>query len=440
MTPLLLASTLNPVNSTMIATALVSIGRDLRVDATDTAWLVAILYLSASIAQPAMGRLADRYGPLWVGIAGLVITGLAGLGGALAPDFGWLLVSRLALGIGSSASYPVALTMIRYHEYRTGIPAPPGVLGAMAICGQATAAIGPTLGGLLVGVFDWRAVFAVNVPWTLLAIVLALRWLPRDRPEGVPPPARGGIDLIGMGIFAVGMTSLLLFLMRLRPDPPYALLAVAVVGFTVFCLWEMRRAAPFIDVRMIAGNPALLATYVRFAGTFISVYVILYGLTQWVEEVRGLSPAETGLILLPMSIVAVAAAAIGSRRKRMRIPLLTGLVALPIGSLGLLLLDAASPVALLVLVAGVFGVTNGLNSIGNQAALYKLVPTTHVGSASGLLRTFQYVGAIASSSLIGLAYGDRATTPGLHVLALALVALGVFLFTMTLLDRRLRDL
>lgn len=440
MTPLLLAAMLNPINSTMIATALVSIGDDLRVDATDTAWLVAILYLSASVAQPAMGRLADKYGPLWVGISGLIVTCLAGVGGALAPSFGWLLVSRLALGIGSSAAYPVALTMIRYNEYRTGVPAPPGVLGAMAIGGQATAAIGPTLGGLLIALFDWRAVFAVNVPWTIIAIVLALRWLPRDRPEGVPAAARGGIDLAGMGIFAAALTALLLFLMRLRPDPPYLLLAGAIVGFTVFVLWERRRAAPFIDVRMIWGNPALLATYVRFAGTFISVYVILYGLTQWVEEIRGLTPAGAGLVLLPMSIIAMTAAAAGSRRKRLRLPLLIGLAALPIGAAGLLFLGPGTPIAVLVLVAAVFGVTNGLNSIGNQAALYKLVPTTHVGSASGLLRTFQYVGAIASSSLIGLAYGDSATTSGLHVLAIALIALGLALFTMTLLDRRLRDL
>src|ERR671915_1621258 len=91
MSPLLIGTLLNPINAAMIATALVPIGRDLRVGPGSTAWLIASLYLAAAIGQPLMGRIAELYGPRKVSSAGLVLVAIAGFGGALAPGLGWLI-------------------------------------------------------------------------------------------------------------------------------------------------------------------------------------------------------------------------------------------------------------------------------------------------------------------------------------------------------------
>src|SRR5919205_848338 len=95
MSPLLIGTLLNPINSAMIATALVPIGRDLRVGPGSTAWLVACLYLAAAVGQPAMGRVAELYGPRKVNAAGFVLVLVSGIGGALAPNLGWLIIVRV---------------------------------------------------------------------------------------------------------------------------------------------------------------------------------------------------------------------------------------------------------------------------------------------------------------------------------------------------------
>ena len=148
--PLLLGTLLNPVNSAMIATALVPIGRDLRAGPASTAWLVAGLYLAAAVGQPTMGRVADMYGPRKVAVTGLVLVLAAGLAGTLAPGLGALVFARVLLGLGTSAAYPVAMTMIRARAEAARIITPGTVLGLVAITGQVSATVGPALGGLLV--------------------------------------------------------------------------------------------------------------------------------------------------------------------------------------------------------------------------------------------------------------------------------------------------
>src|SRR5919197_3955196 len=210
MSPLLIGTLLNPINSAMIATALVPIGRDLRVGPSSTAWLIASLYLAAGVGQPAMGRVAELYGPRKVTAAGFVLVLISGFGGALAPNLGWLIVVRGLLGVGTSAAYPAAITMIRARADAAGISTPGSVLGVISITSQVSAVIGPALGGLLVGLIGWRSIFLVNVPLGLVGLALGQLWLPSDRgwaggrPSGDRPGGdrRGlGIDVVGIGLF-----------------------------------------------------------------------------------------------------------------------------------------------------------------------------------------------------------------------------------------------
>lgn len=443
MSPLLIGTLLNPINSAMIATALVPIGRDLHVGPSSTAWLVASLYLAAGIGQPTMGRIAELYGPRRVSFAGLVLVLAAGIVGAVAPGLGWLVVSRVLLGIGTSAAYPAAITMIRTRADRAGISMPGSVLGLISITSQVSAVIGPALGGLLVGLIGWRSIFLVNVPLAVAGLALGLLWLPRDRDRprthreayGADGP---GIDVVGIVLFGAAMTALLLFLMRLRPHPPYVLLGAAVVLTAALVGWELRRAEPFLDVGMLVRDRGLTRTYIRFGLHWVVVYSVLYGVSQWLEEGRGLSPEATGMVTLPMAVVAAASAAIVSARSLVRGPMLVGTVAMIAGTLALITFHAATPVVVLVAVVLVLGLPQGLGSVTNQAALYLQSPAERMGSASGLLRTSQYLGAIVQSSLVGFVFGDRADDPGLHRLALILGGLGAVLFVITVSDRAVR--
>ncbi|WP_260635138.1 MFS transporter [Streptomyces angustmyceticus] len=439
MAPLLLGSLLNPINSTMIATALVAIGRDFRVGAADTAWLISAMYLASAVGQPALGRLADRIGPRWVFTAGALTVCAAGVIGALAPTFALLIVSRVVLGVGTAAAYPAAMAVLRAESRRTGRPTPRRVLGRLSLAALASAAVGPTLGGLLAATAGWRAVFAVNVPLALLALAGALAWLPADpkdaRPRRAGSPA--SLDPLGIALFAGALTCAMVFLLRLA-DPQWPLLAPAGVLAGVLVWWQLRHPAPFIDLRMLAGNGPLVRTYLRQGLTYLVIYCVLYGFSQWLEQAYGASSFQAGLIMLPMSLAAAVCSLVGARTKGIRAPLALAAACLALGSGVFLLLHGTGPLVALLCAGALFGIPQGLASTGNQAAVYAQAPADGVGAAAGLQRTAQYLGAITASGLIGLLYGQRAGDAGLHQIALIGGALGLLLLLLTLADRGLR--
>ncbi|MCC2275887.1 MFS transporter [Streptomyces sp. ET3-23] len=435
--PVAIGSMLNPVNSTMISTALVPIGRDLGVGAAGTAWLVSGLYAASAVAQPAMGRIADHLGPRRVYAAGLVLVGLAGLAGLGASSLGMLVAVRVLIGIGTSAAYPAAMAMIRAQSARLDREPPGGVLGALTVAGLVSAVVGPALGGLLIGLAGWRSIFGVNVPLAAAGLLLTLLWLPADEPRTAPrEPVWQALDPLGVLLFTGVTVSAMLFLMHLRhPDWPLLALALAMAG--ALTAWELRARKPFLDLRMLAVNRPLLRTYARSGAAFLVIYCILYGYTQWLEEVPGYSATVTGLVMLPMSATAALCSWFGARGRRVRGPLVTGTAAMTVAAAALVLVGPGTPVLLLAAVGVVFGLPNGLNAVGNQTALYAQAPEGRMGTAAGFLRTAQYTGAVVSAALIGLLYGDRAGTHGLHTIALVLTGLGVVLLAATLADRSL---
>lgn len=443
MAPLLIGSVLNPVNSTMIATGLVAIGHDFGVGAARTAWLVASLYLASAVAQPAMGRLADLLGPRRIFLWGLLLVCAAGLVGALAPAFGWLIASRVLLGIGTSAAYPAAMALLRAQSFATGRETPRPVLGRLSLAALGSAAVGPVLGGVLTATAGWRAIFAVNVPLSLIGLALALLWLPRTRMatgDGNDSGARtagAAFDPLGVTLFTATLTTLMIFLMDLE-RPQWALLPVVLVLATVLAWWQLRRPRPFIDLRMIGRNRSLALTYLRHGTAYLVIYMVMYGYAQWLEEGHGYSASHAGLIMLPMSGAAAVCSLLGARTKGIYAPLVLAAALLAAGSGVLLLADESTPLVALLLVAVVFGLPQGLSSTGNQAAVYTQAPPKSVGAAAGLQRTSQYLGAITAAGLIGLFYGQRATAAGLHGIAMVAAALSLAVLLLTATDQALR--
>ncbi|MBP8538349.1 MFS transporter [Streptomyces sp. MK37H] len=445
MAPLLIGSVLNPVNSTMIATGLVAIGHEFGVGAAQTAWLVASLYLASAVVQPAMGRLADLLGPRRVFLSGLLVVCAAGLVGALAPAFGWLIASRVLLGIGTSAAYPAAMALLRAQSFATGRETPRPVLGRLSLASLGSAAVGPVLGGVLTATAGWRAIFAVNVPLALLGITLALLWLPRTRVASREDGAAGSgartagaaFDPLGITLFTAALTTLMIFLMDLA-RPNWALLPVVLVLAGVLTWWQLRRPRPFIDLRMIGRNRSLALTYLRHGTAYLVIYMVMYGYAQWLEEGHGYSASRAGLVMLPMSGAAAVCSLLGARTKGIYAPLVLAAVLLAAGSGVLLLADESTPLVALLLAAVLFGLPQGLSSTGNQAAVYTQAPPTSVGAAAGLQRTSQYLGAITAAGLIGLFYGQRATAAGLHGIAMVAGALSLAVLVLTATDRALR--
>lgn len=436
---MILGAVLNPVNSSIIAVSLIPIGAALGAPPSATAWLVSALYLATAVGQPVVGRLIDRYGPrrLFLAAAGLVF--MAGVLGAVAPNLGVLIGARVLLGFGTCAGYPAAMHLIGGEARRTGRNSPAGVLTVLAVSTQTVSVIGPPLGGLLIGLGGWRTTFAVNIPLALAAFLLGLLRLPRDpRPErGDDAGGRAGLDVVGILLFAGTLVALLLFLMEPRTTHWYLLVISAGAG-AGFAVRELRAAEPFLDLRVLGGNAPLLLTYGRTLLVYLVSYAFFYGYTQWLEEGRGLSATQAGLLQLPVFATGILVAVTTGRRKELRGKLLAGAVGQLAGCALLVLLGPHSPIWLLVVVALVFGVPQGLNSLALQNSVYRQADADRVGSSAGLQRTFMYLGAMVAAAAQGAVYGNAADTAGLHELAVVMLVVGVLFLVVTVADRSLR--
>jgi MFS family permease len=436
--PLLWGTSLNPINSSIIATSLVAIATAFGVSAGQTATLVAAVYVTSAVAQPAMGRLSTQFGARRMFVGGLGVLGVAGLVGAFAPTFEWLIVSRALIGIGTAAGYPTAMVMIRSRADAAGTGIPGAVLGAISIAAQVTAALGLPIGGILVGVWGWPAVFAINVPLAVIGIAMTLAWIPADAPRSRGPIGEllRTLDVVGMALFAAAVLALIVSLSSLRAPawPAIVVFAAAVAGLIA---WERRASHPFIDVRLLRANGALTRTYLRQALALLGSYAVLYGYVQWLEESRGLAASVSGLVMLPMSAVAALGAAVISRRALIKVPLIISASALVLGATALVFVSADSSLVALVGLSLVFGLVMGMTSTSNQAALYTQTTTEQIGVASGLIRTATYLGAIFASAVITVSFPGGATDTGLHTAAFILIGVGVALLLLVLLDRRL---
>src|SRR6266542_2333986 len=373
-----LGTLLNPLNSSMIAVAVVAVQRAFDVGVATSTWLLSGFYLTACVGQPLMGRIADRFGPRRV--------------------------------------------------YCTG-------LAVVFVTGASSAAFGPVLGGFLVSAAGWRAVFVVNIPLTVAGLAAALRWLPPDHgyvataPAGSAPylprhaaveeyapwtPAHrapGGplssLDFPGVALFAVTMLAILGFLLSASTDPAWLLAAAVPLAAGALVWRELRVQTPFLDLAMLGRNRTLLAVLGQQVGVQFVFYAVFFGLPQWLEQVRHLEPNAVGLLMLPIAVLGVSLTPIAARlvtRHGPGVPLLAGSVGLLLGSAALLLLDARSSVVAIVALSAMIGLPNGLNNLGLQAALYSSAPASQTGLAFGLFQTCRYVGAILATAALGLLF------------------------------------
>lgn len=307
------------------------------------------------------------------------------------------------------------------------------------IAGMATAVIGLPIGGFLVAAWGWQSVFFINVPLALVALIMAVSWIPRDPPFRSTKTLRdlaARIDLAGITVFSGAMIALLVFLMSL-PDPDWVVLGVVILLGLAFVWWEGHVSQPFIDLHLLATNRPLILTYVRFALAMLCVYTVMYGVTQWLEIDKNISCADAGFIILPMSIISIVLAWLVSRRNLVRTPLIVSAVACLAGSAGVFLFTTATPIIWIVVITAIFGITMGMCASANQTTFYTQVTADQIGTASGLFRTFGYFGSVASSALIAIFFNPDVSDQSLHSIAAVLVILSVVGLLIVIADRKI---
>ena len=422
-----LGTMLMPLNSTMIAVALPDIVDDLRVSIGSTAWLVSGYLIAQASLQPLAGKLGDRLGRRPLILAGLGSFALASVGAALAPSLGVLIAFRVLQAVTGALVFPNALALVREFlpEERRGTAF--GMLGSAI---GLAAAGGPPLGGALVAIGGWRAIFLVNLPWIAVAVWFALRSVPARLAEA----ARGRFDVAG----AVGLSLLLgssAWLLNPGDVPAWAVpaAAVALAGLTVaFIRHELGHGDPVLEPRFLLVRPFAAATAsvglsnLALYGTLLAVPVLLADRPGW-------SVGEIGLAVAALSVPMVALSPVGGRlsdRAGRRIAAVAGLALLAVGLLPLGVAGEDVAAELLIGCLTLAGAGLGLSNAAVQAAGVEALDRRHAGVASGIFSTGRDLGRIAAASLVaalvsGGGYGLLFTIEAAAALLSTLLALAL---------------
>lgn len=431
---------LQPLNSSMIAVAIVAISAHFGA-AAGTSWVISALYIATAVGSPVAGTLGSLFGPRRVYLAGLVLIVLGSVLGGLAPSLGWLIAARVVLGLGTASQYPTAVTMIRYVAERRGARVSSGI-AVLSVCAQSMVALGPTLGGLLTGIFGWQSIMWVNLPLVLLTTV----WVLRTVPDVPPTRERSGslvadLDPLGAGLFVVTVTALMFFLLSVGAGPAWWLVAVVVVAAVNLVVWERRSPTPFVDVRLIARNRQLGMTLGRALLTYVGFYCVFFGLPRWLQEGRGFGSTMAGLLVLPLAIVAIGSTATANQvylRRGPRACLAIGSVGLALGGAAMMLFASQdTPVGVLLAIAAVLGIPNAFNNIGNQNIVNAVTSLDEVGSALGTYRTVQYLGANLAAIAVEALAGTTVTDVGVHRVGALIAVIGVVLVAAVAVSRSL---
>jgi len=403
------------------------IARELGASLTVVQWTVSgyLLALGAGLAGTAF--LARRFGTLPAYRASVIAFTAASALCALAPDAGVLVGARVVQGLGAAPLVPLAMSMLLGRDSK-GARAISPVAGMLLFLGPA---LGPTVGGALIGAAGWRAIFLINVPLGALAAV-AVRYVPAAMAPGRRPGAR--FDLPGLILLAAGLTGLLLGASLgasagwTAPVTCIPLAAGAALTAS-YAGWAARREQPALDLSLTRQRgPALsmalcaLASVVTWAAVFL--------LPVFVESVQGRSALAAGLALAPQGLITGLSAVLAPRwlaGLTVRVTVLAGFAVLAVATLGLLLIATATPLWLIAAILAGRSVAIGLVVGPLLQALVQPLRPDQLGDANTLFNTWQRIAGSFGIGLVAALYATRARTLGpvaaLHSTGLVLVAL-----------------
>jgi EmrB/QacA subfamily drug resistance transporter len=374
-------------------------------------WVVLAYLLAITTLIVSVGRLGDMIGHKRLLIAGLALFTLASILCGVAPSLWLLIAARAMQGVG--AAIMMALTMAFVGETvpkgRTGSAM--GLLGTMSAIGTA---LGPSLGGMLIAGFGWRALFLVNVPLGLLALFLAYGYLPAS--AGKPKIGRSGFDIPGTILLALTLAAYALAMTLGRGSfgtVNITLLATAIISVCVFLFTEARVASPLI--RLLAFRNGVLSS--SLAMNVLVSTVIMATLVVgpfYLSHALGLDAALAGIVLsIGPVISALSGVPAGRLVDRLGAPfmVIAGLAGMAAGAIALSLLP--SMLGLAGYIAAIVVMTPGYQvfQAANNTSVMKDIPAAERGVVSGMLNLSRNLGLITGASLMGaiFALASRAT-------------------------------
>jgi EmrB/QacA subfamily drug resistance transporter len=396
------------LDNTVVSVALGSVQADLRAGVTALQWVVSAYALTFAGTMLAFGMVADEFGRKRVMLIGVGIFCGGSVLAALAPNSGTLIAARAVMGLGAAASEPGTLSMLRhlYDDERARTRA----LGVWtAVSGLALAA-GPVVGGALVGVWSWRAIFWFNLAFGLAALAAGVMVLP----ENSDPDAHR-VDITGVVLGAAALTAFTFAVIDgesigFAAPSVLLLLCVSAVAAAAFFLRESRAAHPLLDLKFLRVPRFLASNMVAFCAYF-ATFAVFFFTALYLEEVVGDSGYQIALVFLPMTSLMIASSLLAGRWTSVVGPQWSIFIGCLLFSAGLLLTTfSLSPSPEYVPLAAALALTGigiGTTVVPITASALSAVPPERSGMAASATNTSREIGAVTGVAVLGALVNAR---------------------------------
>ena len=386
-----------------VTVALPSIADHFETDLTTTQWIVIGYALAISALLMPMGRLSDMVGRKRIYLLGFIVFVIGGAIAGSSPNVTVLILAKIFQGVGSAMTQGTSMAMIMAtfptEERGRALGLQMSVVGVGGVAG-------PSVGGFLVGAFDWRWVFYGNI--ALGAIALAAAWVVLDaRRTGQPPELRETFDWLGASLSAGALLSFLLGMTwgpRIGWSHPgiAAAMSLTILQIIGFVWWELRAPAPMMDVRLFKSalfSLSVSAYYISFLG----MSAVRFLMPFYLQAVLGYSPAQVGLVIVPGAVAIIITGPLAGRlsdRYGWRPFTVGGMAVCVAGLLVLSRLQSDSPLwwAILGMVLQSFG--SGTLNAPNNSAVLSTVAQSSYGVMSGFLNLVRNAGNVTSIAMM----------------------------------------
>jgi EmrB/QacA subfamily drug resistance transporter len=390
------------LDNTIVSVALGSVQVDLGAGVTALQWVVSAYALTFAGAMLAFGMVSDEFGRKKVMLTGAGIFCAGSVLSALAPNAGVLIAGRAVMGLGAAASEPGTLSMLRhlYTDERIRSRA----LGVWTAVTGLALAMGPVIGGALIGVWNWRAIFWFNLFFGMIALLAGVVVLP----ENSDPDAHR-VDITGTVLGAAALTAFTFAVISAENNgfaapPVLALLCIAAVAAGAFFYWESRAAHPLLDLKFLRVPEFVTANVVAFCAYF-ATFAVFFFTALYLEEVVGDTGYQIAAIFLPMTALMVAASLLAGRWSAAVGPRWSILVGSLLFGSGLLLttqtLNPAPAYLPLAATLALTGIGIGATVVPTTSSALSAVPPERSGMAASAANTSREIGAVTGVAILG---------------------------------------
>ncbi|MFD3523645.1 MFS transporter [Streptomyces sp. NPDC058653] len=388
------------MDMTVLYFALPFLSATLEPSATEQLWIVDIYAFMLAGLLIAMGTLGDHIGRRRLLIIGAVVFGASSLASAYATSAELLILARAVLGMSGAVLAPSTLSLIRNMFHDPGQRRTAIAVWTAGLSGGA--ALGPIVSGLLLEHYWWGSVFLINIPVTILIVVLGPILLPEHR-----DPNPGRFDFLGAVLSLAAMIPVIYGIKELADDgfawEPVAITAAGVVMAVLFVLRQRSTPNPLIDLSLFKNRGFTASIGVNLVALFAMIGFLLFA-TQWIQLVYGLDPLEAGLWTLPAPLavaVTTSVAVVLAKKIRPGFIMAVGMIVAAGGFAIMTQLRADSELAIAVVGASVVSAGIGMAIPLTADLIVSAAPEDRVGAAAALPETANQLGGALGVAILG---------------------------------------